>query len=95
MNSLTLHVPADVLLPIDDLAALRLIDRKELARLLGIAPKTVTHRKALGTIPEPIHQPGSHPRWPLEEIRQWLAARDHRGRLLNADEWNARKPKRK
>ena len=79
----------------NDLEAMRLIDRRQLAMLLGISPKTLSNRKARRDIPDPVSRGGSHPRWRLDEIRQWLATTDSRGRLLDADAWNARKPKRR
>jgi hypothetical protein len=53
-----------------------LLDRRELARLLVVAPVTVTRLTADGL---PCTYVGDSPRYSLDEVRAWLDARGRKG----------------
>lgn len=50
-----------------------LIDVKDLASILGAAPRTLWRWRSAGKLIEPI-QIGGSTRWRTEEVRDWIAA---------------------
>ena len=48
-----------------------LIDGKEVARLLGVSPRTVWPLKDCGRMPKPIRI-GTAARWSYEDIKEWI-----------------------
>lgn len=56
--------------------AASLVDRREMARLLDVAPVTVTRLTAEGM---PCMHVGDAPRYDVEVVRVWLAGRARKG----------------
>jgi predicted DNA-binding transcriptional regulator AlpA len=52
-----------------------LLDVEALAALLSVSPAHVWRLRAGGKLPEPLRLGAQVLRWPLAEIRAWLAAR--------------------
>ncbi|HBO44981.1 MAG TPA: hypothetical protein DD670_13840 [Planctomycetaceae bacterium] len=50
-----------------------LIDTKEVARMLGLSPRTVWRFNDAGRLPKPVKL-GTLVRWPRKQIEAWLAA---------------------
>ena len=50
-----------------------LIDAKEVAKMLGLSPRTVWRFNDAGRLPKPVKL-GTLVRWPREQIEAWLAA---------------------
>lgn len=49
------------------------VDAKEVARLLGVAPKWVLERAVAGDNPIPSYKIGGHRRFRLTEIERWAS----------------------
>jgi predicted DNA-binding transcriptional regulator AlpA len=58
----------------------RLLDVAGVARLLGVAPATVTAYLSRGRMPAPVVRLGSSPVWSRPVIHHWLASRPGQGR---------------
>lgn len=69
-----------------------MIDSPELGRLLGISQAHFYRLKAAGKLPQPVRL-GRSVRWPVAEVRAWLAERGPTGDLLTAKEWAERRRK--
>ena len=59
-------------MPDDD----RLLDKAELASLLGLSRRTIDRMMADGTGPPAIRLPNGRRRWRLGDVRAWV--REHR-----------------
>jgi excisionase family DNA binding protein len=51
----------------------RLLSKKELARLLGVSPRSVDRLVAAGQLPRPI-KVGALSRWRRDDVEQWIAS---------------------
>jgi len=60
---------------------LALLTASELAQVLGTSTRTVWRLLAAGKLPKPVRL-GARPRWPVEELRQWIKAG-----MPTAEEW--------
>lgn len=50
-----------------------LLTRREVAAMLGIAPKTFDRWRAAGVGPRPVKLPGKHfPRWRRSDVNKWV-----------------------
>jgi predicted site-specific integrase-resolvase len=50
---------------------LKLIDKKTLAKILGISKRTVERWRKVGKIPEPSKNDG-RPFWTVKQIEEWV-----------------------
>lgn len=50
---------------------LKLIDQKQLARLLGLSTRTIRRWRREQKIPEPFVQDGYRPFWSIPQIKKW------------------------
>lgn len=92
MGDTSLAGVSDLLTQIRDLLATtarppaELLGREELAAVLGMGVSTLDRAKAAGQIgPKPFQCSGL--KWHRAEVLAWLAHRDHRGELYDADTW--------
>lgn len=69
-----------------------LIDSRRLFKMLGVSEAHGFRLKAAGKLPQPVRL-GKSVRWPLAEVRAWLAERGPTGELLTAKEWADRRRK--
>lgn len=53
-------------------STLRLLDRKEVAAMLGICTKTLDRKLAKGEFPQPIRVTERRVRWRASAIEKWL-----------------------
>jgi len=60
----------------------RLVTTAELARALGLSPRTIQKYRADGVLIPDVESPGGHARWSVEKVRARLAelARERRER---------------
>lgn len=52
----------------------RLVTTAELARALGINPRTIQRWRAQGVLTPEVATPGGHARWDIEKVKQQLRA---------------------
>lgn len=65
-----------------------LLTREDMAAVLNVGVSTFDRMKAAGRIgPRPVELSGV--KFLAAEVRAWLAHRDHRGELHDADSWPA------
>ena len=57
-----------------EISSHRMIDVKEVARILSVCARTVRRLASRGILPQPIRF-GRNVRWHLEEIEGWIAGR--------------------
>jgi DNA-binding transcriptional MerR regulator len=51
----------------------RLVTTAELARVLGLSPRTIQKYRADGVLVPDVESPGGHARWDVEKVRAKLA----------------------
>jgi len=65
---------------------LQLLSVSDLARVLGTSTRTIWRLLEQGKLPKPARL-GSRPRWPADEVRNWIKAG-----MPEAESWGAIRP---